>query len=61
MLALTLDDHGTTLNPSYRVPARTPGEALIEMRLCGVCDTDLQLAAGQPGVLKVLIEAMRSQ
>ncbi len=27
-------------------PARRPGEALIAMRLAGICDTDLQLARG---------------
>lgn len=33
-----LDDHPE--------PVRRPGEALIELRVAGVCDTDLQLARG---------------
>jgi len=46
MLALTLDPKGPRLDKNYPAPRRQSGEALIGMRLCGVCDTDLQLAAG---------------
>lgn len=48
MLALVLD-------PSPRIttdlppPERKPGEALVRMRVSGVCDTDLQLARGYMG------------
>jgi threonine dehydrogenase-like Zn-dependent dehydrogenase len=30
----------------YGDPVRKPGEALVKMRLAGICDTDLQLARG---------------
>jgi threonine dehydrogenase-like Zn-dependent dehydrogenase len=30
----------------YEDPIRKPGEALVKMRLAGICDTDLQLARG---------------
>ena len=35
-------------------PVRKPGEALVRMRLAGVCDTDLQLARGYMGFSGVL-------
>lgn len=45
MLAFVLD-HEPHLRTDYPAPVRSPGEALIRMRLAGVCDTDLQLAKG---------------
>ena len=36
------------------MPERSRGEALIQMRLCGICDTDLQLARGYLGFTGVL-------
>ena len=45
MLALVLD--GTArLVPDHPPPERRAGEALVRVRLAGVCDTDLQLARG---------------
>jgi threonine dehydrogenase-like Zn-dependent dehydrogenase len=35
-------------------PVRRPGEALVELRVAGVCDTDLQLARGYMGYRGVL-------
>ncbi len=53
MLALVLD--GTPrLVRDYPAPDRHPGEALVEVRLAGVCDTDLQLARGYMGYRGVL-------
>ena len=45
MLALVLDG-SPRLVRDHASPRRAPGEALVRMRLAGVCDTDLQLAAG---------------
>ena len=48
MIALALD--GTTCLVSDRpAPARAAGEALVRVRVRGVCDTDLQLAQGYMG------------
>ncbi|MCB9137599.1 MAG: alcohol dehydrogenase catalytic domain-containing protein [Caldilineaceae bacterium] len=49
MRALTLTDEGLRLVRDYPVPAPRPGEALIRVRLAGVCSTDLQLLAGYKG------------
>lgn len=45
MLALVLD-RGVRLARDYPEPTRKPGEALLQPRLCGICDTDLQLSRG---------------
>jgi threonine dehydrogenase-like Zn-dependent dehydrogenase len=45
MLALVLDQ-GVHLVSDYPEPTRLPGEALLQVRLSGICDTDLQLARG---------------
>jgi len=45
MLALVLDGE-VRLVPDFPEPARAPGEALLSLRLAGICDTDLQLARG---------------
>ena len=46
MLALTLDGRVPRLDRGYPEPTRGHGEALVRMRLAGICDTDLQLARG---------------
>ena len=48
MLALILDG-SARLDPAAPEPSRGPGEALVGVRLAGVCDTDLQLARGYMG------------
>ena len=45
MMALALRDPAE-LSTDEPVPERAPGEALVRVRVCGVCDTDLQLARG---------------
>ena len=53
MLALLLD--GTPrLVTDHPIPARRPGEALIAVRVAGVCDTDLGLVRGYMGYRGVL-------
>lgn len=53
MLALLLD--GTPrLVTDHPLPARHPGEALVAVRVAGVCDTDLGLARGYMGYRGVL-------
>lgn len=49
MHALLLTDHGPQLQTDYPTPQPSPGEALIRVRLAGVCSTDLQLVAGYKG------------
>ncbi len=46
MRALLLTDDGPRLDTDYPTPQPIPGEALIRVRLAGVCATDLQLLAG---------------
>ena len=48
MLALVLDGC-PRLVTDRPVPERKPGEALVRVRVSGVCDTDLQLARGYMG------------
>jgi len=45
MRALVLDGI-PRLVPDLPVPALAPGEALVAVRVAGICDTDLQLARG---------------
>jgi alcohol dehydrogenase len=45
MLALLLNGSPKVVE-DYPEPKRLPGEALLRMRLGGICDTDLQLARG---------------
>lgn len=55
MRALVLAENGPCLETEYPTPQPGPGEALIRMRLAGVCATDLQLVAGYKyGYLGVL-------
>lgn len=53
MLALRCDQE-PRLVTDHDEPIRKPGEALVRMRLAGVCDTDLQLARGYMGFSGVL-------
>lgn len=46
MRALRLTDSGPILDKAYPAPQPGPGDALIRVRLAGVCATDLQLMAG---------------
>jgi alcohol dehydrogenase len=48
MLALVLKETPRVLT-DCETPARQPGEALVRVRVAGVCDTDLQLAKGYMG------------
>jgi threonine dehydrogenase-like Zn-dependent dehydrogenase len=49
MQALVLSDAGPILEDAYPTPTLLPGEALIQMRLAGICATDLELWAGYKG------------
>lgn len=49
MRALVLTDHGPFLDTDHPAPQPEAGEALIRVRLAGVCATDLQLSAGYKG------------
>ncbi len=41
-----LVDHGLSFESDHPMPQRTGDEALIRLRLAGVCNTDLELVAG---------------
>ena len=48
MKAMVLTRPGTSLVPVDReVPTALPGEVLVKVRACGVCRTDLHIAAGE--------------
>jgi threonine dehydrogenase-like Zn-dependent dehydrogenase len=49
MMALLLTDDGLRLDDAYPVPALGPGEALVRVRMAGVCSTDLELLKGYKG------------
>ena len=51
MLALVLGDPATPahVTSEHPLPVRAKGEALVRVRVSGVCDTDLQLARGYMG------------
>ena len=57
-MGLTLDDGGgpaaVRLARDLPAPTRPAGEALLRVRLAGICDTDLQLAKGYMGYRGVL-------
>ena len=53
MLAL-LCDNPPRLDAHHPEPQRRPGEALLSLRVAGVCDTDLQLCRGYMGYRGVL-------
>ncbi len=49
MRALLLTDEGPKLRMDYPEPTPGPNEALVRVRLAGICSTDLQLWAGYKG------------
>jgi threonine dehydrogenase-like Zn-dependent dehydrogenase len=49
MNAIVLTDKGPQLRTDYPMPSPGAGEALIRVRLAGICATDLQLLAGYKG------------
>ena len=49
MLALTLQNSQLDLRSDYPVPTPGPGEALLRVRLAGICGTDLALMQGYKG------------
>ncbi len=49
MRALVLTDQGPRLREDYPTPRPKSGEALVKVRLAGVCSTDLELVAGYKG------------
>lgn len=54
MQALVLgQDSSARVMPDHPAPERRAGEALVRVRVSGVCDTDLQLARGYMGFVGV--------
>lgn len=53
MLAIVLDE-GLRLTPDHPRPVQAHGEALIEVRLAGICATDLEMVGGYKGFRGVL-------
>lgn len=49
MQALLLTDHGPVLDSAYPDPTPRAGEALIRVRLVGICATDIALLNGYKG------------
>ncbi|MEJ5198875.1 MAG: alcohol dehydrogenase catalytic domain-containing protein [Anaerolineae bacterium] len=49
-----LCDNGLRYDPVYPDPQPTPGEALVRVRLAGLCSTDRELVAGYMGFRGVL-------
>jgi alcohol dehydrogenase len=49
-----LCDNGLRYDPAYPDPVPPPGEALIRVRLAGICNTDLELVRGYLGFRGVL-------
>ena len=54
MQALVLNDDGLTLVAHHPRPVPGPGQALIRLRLAGICSTDLELVKGYYGYRGVL-------
>lgn len=49
MRALRLESNGLTLHTDWQTPKLEEGEALVRVRLAGVCSTDLEIAKGYFG------------
>ena len=47
-------DNGLRYDPAYPEPVPPPGEALIRVRLAGICNTDLELVRGYLGFRGVM-------
>ncbi|MDW8069026.1 MAG: alcohol dehydrogenase catalytic domain-containing protein [Anaerolineae bacterium] len=54
MLALIFDGERLRLRDDYPRPALPPGEALVRVRLAGICNTDLEIVRGYMGFRGVL-------
>lgn len=54
MRALVLDNQTVRYAAEMAVPAMKPGDALLKVRLAGICNTDLELAKGYMGFAGVL-------
>lgn len=52
--ALFCDGTGVALKPDHPAPVPLPGEVVLNVTHCGICDTDVQLAAGYMGFQGVL-------
>lgn len=54
MLALVYDGKDLLLRDDYPRPVPPPGEALVRVRLAGICNTDLEIVRGYMGFRGVL-------
>jgi threonine dehydrogenase-like Zn-dependent dehydrogenase len=54
MKALYCDGSGVRFRSDHPDPVLAPGEVLLNVTHCGICDTDVQLAAGYMGFRGVL-------
>lgn len=54
MIALTVADGRLALRDDYPEPVPAPGEALLRVRLAGICSTDLEIVQGYAGFSGVL-------
>jgi threonine dehydrogenase-like Zn-dependent dehydrogenase len=49
MRALVLTDHGAAVIDNYPVPVPPSGEALLRLRVAGICATDIEMTRGYKG------------
>ena len=54
MQALVYDGEALGLREDYPRPVPPPGEALVRVRLAGICNTDLEIVRGYMGFRGVL-------
>ncbi|MBO9371522.1 MAG: alcohol dehydrogenase catalytic domain-containing protein, partial [Chloroflexi bacterium] len=54
MQALVYDGEVLQLREDYPRPVPPPGEALVRVRLAGICNTDLEIVRGYMGFRGVL-------